>query len=529
MSPPATILDAFDSAVGRAGDADLVRYFDTPLTVARAAEQADALAAGLAELGVGRGDRVAIQLQNVPQYVLVLLATWRLGAIAVACSPMLRGEELARQLADADAETLIALESLYDSVAEPVLARTPVRTIVTTSELDFLDQPPPAVLAGSRRLRREGTHDLVEMITAHAGARPRASPVGPDDVAVLTYTSGTTGPSKGAMNTHGNVLHSANAYRDGARLDGGDVILGIAPLFHITGLIAHVATALLVPVPLVLAFRFDADEACRLIERHRATFTVAAITAFTAMLNAPAGGGRDLGSLAKAYSGGAPVSAASAAAWEQRTGHPLLVAYGLTETTSPTHLVPLGERAPVDPGSGALSVGKPVTGTTARIVDPDGAEVGVGETGEIAVRGPQVVPGYWHNEEATAHALPGGELRTGDVGLVDADGWLYVVDRLKDLINTSGFKVWPRDVEDVLYAHPAVREAAVVGVPDTYRGETVKAFVSLKDHESVDPDTLIAFARERLASYKYPRQLEVLPELPKTASGKILRRSLRAR
>ncbi len=191
--------------------------------------------------------------------------------------------------------------------------------------------------------------------------------------------------------------------------------------------------------------------------------------------------------------------------------------------------MPLGERAPVDPGSGALSVGRPVTGTTVRILDPAGAEVGAGETGEIAVRGPQVVPGYWQNPDATAHALPDGEMRTGDVGLVDADGWLFVVDRLKDQINTSGFKVWPREVEDVLYEHPAVREAAVVGVPDAYRGETVKAFVSLKAGRSVEPDALIAFARERLAAYKYPREVEVLAELPKTASGKILRRDLRSR
>ena len=522
----ATILDAFRSAVERAGDADLIRYFDTPLTVRRADELSDALAAGLAELGVAHGDRVAIQLQNVPQYALALLATWKLGAIAVACSPMLRGDELARQLSDAGAETLVALESLDDAAT---LDGTPVRTVVTTSELDFLDEPPPAALGGSRRLRREGAHDLLELIEAHAGVSPPATPVGPGDVAVLTYTSGTTGPSKGAMNTHGNVLHSARVYRDWARLGRGDVILGIAPLFHVTGLIAHLALALLGPLPLVLAFRFDADEACRLIERHRATFTVAAITAYTAMLNAPAGGARDLSSLARAYSGGAPVSPASAAAWEARTGHPLLVAYGLTETTSPTHLVPLGERAPVDPGSGALSVGRPVTGTTVRILDPAGAEVGVGETGEIAVRGPQVVPGYWQNPDATAHALPDGEMRTGDVGLVDADGWLFVVDRLKDQINTSGFKVWPRDVEDVLYEHPAVREAAVVGVPDAYRGETVKAFVSLKEDESVEPDALIAFARERLAAYKYPREVEVLAELPKTASGKILRRDLRSR
>jgi long-chain acyl-CoA synthetase len=201
----------------------------------------------------------------------------------------------------------------------------------------------------------------------------------------------------------------------------------------------------------------------------------------------------------------------------------------LTETTSPSHLVPLGRRAPVDPGTGALSVGLPVTETQARVIDADGKTVPVGETGEIAIRGPQVVPGYWRNPEATAHALPGGELRTGDVGLVDAEGWLYVVDRLKDQINASGFKVWPREVEDVLYGHPEVREVAVVGVPDAYRGETVKAFVSLKPGAAADPDALIAYARERLAAHKYPRLIEIIDELPKTASGKILRRELRGR
>jgi long-chain acyl-CoA synthetase len=348
-------------------------------------------------------------------------------------------------------------------------------------------------------------------------------------VAVLTYTSGTTGPAKGAMNTHGNIVHGARAFRDGARLDGDDVVLGIAPLFHVTGLVAHIAVALLVPMPLVLGFRFDAGEACRLAERHRATFTVAAITAYIAILDAPEAAACDLGALTKAYSGGAPVSPASAAAWEQRTGVPLHPVYGLTETTSPSHLVPLGVRPPVDPGSGALSVGRPVTGTEARIVGPGGETLGPGETGEIAIRGPQVVPGYWRNPEATAHTFPDGELRTGDVGLVDEDGWFYVVDRLKDLINASGFKVWPRDVEDVLYRHPAVREAAVVGVPDAYRGETVKAYVSLRDGADADADALIAFARERLASYKYPREVEIVAELPKTASGKILRRELRAR
>jgi long-chain acyl-CoA synthetase len=345
--------------------------------------------------------------------------------------------------------------------------------------------------------------------------------VRPGDVATLTYTSGTTGPPKGAMNTHANIVHGARAYRDFAELGPGDVILGLAPLFHVTGLVAHVATAVLVPAPLVLTGRFDAGAVAALVERERPTFTVAAITAFTALLNAPG----DLTSLAKAYSGGAPVSQASARAWEERSGHPLRIAYGLSETTSPSHLVPLAHRPPADPASGALAVGIPVTDTVARILGPDGAELPAGEAGEIAIRGPQVVPGYWNRPDETAHALPGGELRTGDVGLMDADGWFYVVDRLKDQINVSGFKVWPREVEDVLYAHPAVREVAVVGVPDEYRGEAVKAVVSLK--AAATPEELVAFARERLAAHKYPRLVEIVDELPKTASGKILRRALR--
>jgi long-chain acyl-CoA synthetase len=466
--------------VARAGDRELVIHGDARVTVAEADARADALAAGLASRGIGRGDRVAIRLQNVPEFVYALHACWKLGAIAVLCSPLLTAEELEFELSDSGAALLIADEQ-----------------------------------------------QVAGVIRAHAGERPDAVAVKPGDVAALTYTSGTTGPPKGAMNSHANVLHGARAYRDVARLGPEDVVLGIAPLFHITGLVAHVAASVLVPMPLVLDGRFDAARTCALIERHGTTFTVAAITAFTALLNTP--GEHDLSSMTKAYSGGAPVSAASAEAWERRSGSPLYVAYGLTETTSPSHLVPLGRRAPVDPASGALSVGLPVTDTQARVIDMEGETVPVGETGEIAIRGPQVVSGYWGNPEATAHALPGGELRTGDVGLVDAEGWFYVVDRLKDQINASGFKVWPREVEDVLYRHPDVREVAVVGVPDEYRGETVKAFVSLVAGATTGPDELIAYARERLAAYKYPRLVEIVDELPKTASGKILKRELRGR
>jgi long-chain acyl-CoA synthetase len=329
------------------------------------------------------------------------------------------------------------------------------------------------------------------------------------------------------MNTHGNVVFNAQAYRDWMQLDEHDVVLAVAPLFHITGLIAHVAVCLLVPMPMVLGYRFDAATVLDLIERYRTTFTVGSITVFIALMNDPSAAGRDLSSLTKVYSGGAPIAPPVVEAFEREVGAYIHNIYGLTETTSPSHAVPFGGRAPVDPTSGALSVGVPIFNTVVRVVDDDGKEVAVGEIGEFVTSGPQVVPGYWGKPEETAHALPGGELHTGDVGFMDSDGWFYVVDRKKDMINAAGYKVWPREVEDVLYEHPAVREAAVVGVPDDYRGETVKAFVSLRPGQDVAPEELIAFCKERMAAYKYPRFVDIVGELPKTVTGKILRRELR--
>jgi long-chain acyl-CoA synthetase len=346
-------------------------------------------------------------------------------------------------------------------------------------------------------------------------------------VAILTYTSGTTGPPKGAMNTHRNVVFDSCIFRDWLHVTDEDVVLGIAPLFHITGLIAGIGLALSAPLPLVLAYRFDPAETLRLIETHRATISVAAITAYLALLRDESVGSRDISSLTKAYSGGGPIPPAVVEEFERRTGVVIRSAYGLTETTSATHLTPLSGRAPTDAATGALAVGIPVFNTWMRILDDEGSPVAVGEVGEVAIAGPQVVPGYWDKPKETAHAIRGGELRTGDVGKVDAEGWLYIVDRKKDMIVASGYKVWPREVEDVIYEHPAVHEAAVVGAPDEYRGETVRAFVSLKPGTEADPAELIAFCRERLAAYKCPRSVDILDELPKTVSGKILRRELR--
>ena len=329
------------------------------------------------------------------------------------------------------------------------------------------------------------------------------------------------------MNTHRNVVFTAQVYRDwiGLRSDGS--ILGIAPLFHITGLIGHVAVSLLTPMPLILAYRFEPQVVLDALREHRPTFTIAAITAFNALINTPGFSADDFVSLDAVYSGGAAISPTAEQEFLAATGKQVHNAYGLTETTSPVTVTPLGAAAPVDPTSGALSVGVPAPSTVVRIVGDDGSDVALGEVGEIVAEGPQVVSGYWNKPEETAANLPGGALRTGDVGFMSPQGWVFIVDRKKDMINASGYKVWPREVEDVLAEHPAVLEAAVVGVPDQKRGETVKAFVSLKPGASATPDELIAHCRERMAAYKYPRSVVVLDELPKTVTGKILRRELR--
>jgi len=520
-------LQMFASAVQRAGDRTAIRYFDSELTWSQIDGLSDGVAVGLTDLGIAPGDRVGVYLQNVPQFVIAMVAAWKAGAIMLSINPMYREREVKELLTDSGAKALVALESLYGDVAARVVPETAVEAVITTSPLDFVEGTPPAPLAEVERVRHDGTHDLLELAREHEGAKPDPVQLGPDDVAFLTYTSGTTGPAKGAMNTHRNVVFNSQVYRDWIRLDENDSVFGAAPLFHITGLIGHVGVAMLVPMPLTLFYRFDPGVALELAERHKPTFTVAAITAFIAMLNHADADKRDLSSLKKVYSGGAPIPAATVEAFESTFGAYIHNIYGLTETTSPSHAVPLDRRAPVDESSGALSVGVPVFNTIVRVVGEDGEELPPGEVGEFVTSGPMVVPGYWEKPEETEHALPGGALRTGDVGVMDEEGWFYLVDRKKDQINASGYKVWPREVEDVLYGHPAVREAAVVGVPDEYRGETVKAFVSLKSGQSASEDDLIAFCKERMAAYKYPRLVEIIDEVPKTATGKILRRELR--
>jgi long-chain acyl-CoA synthetase len=508
-----------------------IYYFDQSMSYGELDRKSTALAAALQGRGVAHGDRVALYLQNIPQFLIALYGAWKVGAIVVPCNPMFKQRELEYHLNDAGAKGLICLESLYETVAHDVAGNTKVEFVITTSELDYAgDGPVPALLGSSKKKRFEQTLDMLELLAQFDGAHVQFATLAPADVAFLTYTSGTTGRPKGAMNTHANVIFNATFYQQWMQLDRNDVVIGVAPFFHITGLIAHVAVGALAGMPIIMSYRFDPEETLRLIEKWRGSFTVAAITAFIALLNHPHIKTRNLSSMKKMFSGGAPVSPSIVENFQEVTGAYIHNIYGLTETTSPSHAVPLGGHAPVDSDSGALAVGVPIPNTICRVVDvANGQDLPPGQVGELITKGPEVVAGYWEKPEETANAIREGYLHTGDVAKMNQEGWFYLVDRKKDMIIASGYKVWPREVEDVLYQHPAVREAGVVGAPDAYRGETVVAYVALKSgfEGKVTAEELVEFCKQRMANYKYPRHIEIMEELPKTPTGKFLRRELR--
>jgi long-chain acyl-CoA synthetase len=524
---PDTVLGMFRATIAESPDTPLLRYFDSVVTTAEVERISDALAVALADRGFDCGDRLAVYTQNVPQYVITLIATWKLGGIAVAINPMLTPREVAKLVADSKPSVFLALSELYSDELAKTLTESTVRCVMTTSALDWQHDGDPRVLPDRRIDTPAGTEDLKTLVHQYDGRVPLDVTINPDDVAVITYTSGTTGVPKGVMNTHRNVATGGLAYRDWFDLDHHDVILGVAPLFHVTGLSGHIAVAIAARAALVLSYRFDVGVTLDMIHRHRTTFTVGAITVFNALANSSEVAAAGLATLTKIASGGAPIPAATVDRFESRFGVYIHNVYGLTETTSPVLGVPMGARAPVGAETLALSVGIPVLSARLRVVDEIGAPVPAGHLGELAVCGPQIFPGYWCNEAETDAAIHSGWLLTGDVGYVDEDGWYYLVDRKKDMIIASGYKVWPREVEDVLYANQAVFEVGVVGIPHPYRGETVKAYVSLREGFSAQPEELIEFCRSRMAAYKYPREVEIVDVIPKTATGKILRRSLR--
>ena len=524
---PTTALGMFRHLAARRPDAVQLIYFDTVLSVGEVDELSDALAAALESEGVGPGERIAAFMQNMPHYVITVLAAWKLGAVFVPVNPMLRPAELVHQLDDCGAVALVALDALWHDVAADVIGETKVRTVITVGARSMQRRDDERLFAAVPVKACPGVLDFDRTVAGYKGSRPAWHDPAPDDVAFLCYTSGTTGAPKGAMCSNRNVIAVARATCEVAEIGSHSRVLALAPLFHITGLMVQFVPALISGCPLVLSFRFHPGVMLDSIREHRPTFAVGPVTAYIGLLQDPAFTAADFASFDRVYSGGAPISPTIARSFEERTGKQLLGAYGMTEATAATHLTPKGTRPPIDPNRGALAVGVPIPGASVRIVDDESHDVPNGTAGEIVLCNPGVIRGYWQHPDATAETIRDGQLYSGDIGVVDDDGWLFLIDRKKDLINCSGFKVWPREVEDALYEHPGVMEAAVVGMPDSYRGETVKAFVALKEPGSVGPTELAEFVRGRLAAYKRPSEIKILDGLPKTSSGKILRRALR--
>ena len=466
-------------------------------------------AAGLRGVGVERGQPVALLLPNVGHFPVAYFGCHRAGSPVVPLNPLLSAEELAWQLSDSEAVAAVVWESLLERF-EAALSRAPRCRHVVVARADVGDLTAP-----------DGAHNLTALVL---GADPASGPpaTGGADTAVILYTSGTTGRPKGAELTHANLLSNALTCSTEVLPVGPDTVALVAlPLFHAFGQTVLHNAVLAVGGSLVLQPRWDPSTAAALARRHGVTLFGGVPAMYLSLLARPPEGDADLGSLQVCVSGGAPLSPTVAAEFERRLGTPILEGYGLSET-SPV----VAFRVPGGPG-GTGSVGAPLPGVDVRLVDDAGAVVGEpGGVGEIWVRGPNVMKGYRHDPEATEAVLVDGWFRTGDMGARDGDGALRIVGRSKEMIIRAGYKVYPREVEDVLGAHPAVAEAAVVGVPDERRGEEVVAFVTLAPGAHVSVAELLRHCRERLAAYKYPRRIEVRESLPHGPTGKVVKREL---
>ncbi len=532
MAEASTMVTALQKVARMCPASPAIYYFDTVWSYDDLTEHVEQLAGALQRCGVSVGDRVAVMLQNMPASVVAHFAVWALGASVVPINVMLQPREMVEPLRDSGASALILLASLMDRVDKMPHLPDLRNVVVVSDRQDFTGDPPPWLPDPATVIPSlpYPTHDYSDLLIGPKLARTEWYHGHVNDLALLTYTSGTTGSPKGAMNLHGHVLHTVDIYRHLAHLPTDAVNIAFAPLFHITGVVAGLATAVGLANPLVLLYRFDPAIAALAIERRRATFTVGAITTYLAMLGLPNLAQYDLSSLTHAYSGGAPIARATLDHFEDQTGIYIHNVYGLTESTNGIILVPWGERAPLDRDSGATSVGIAGEGIDVSVRSLDDAleVLAPGELGELALRGDSVITAYWRRPRANRESFRDGWLLTGDVARMTHDGWIYIIDRKKDVIVSAGNKVWPRDVEDVLYNHPGVAEAVVVGLPDAYRGEVVTAFVvKATENEELTELELVTFLREHIAAYKVPRAIHWVTNIPKTATGKFMRRAFR--
>ncbi len=513
-----------------AGSRDALVFFGKRTSYQELYRATLSLAASLQRIGVEKGTRVALLLPNCPVYPMAYYALLKIGAIVVQLNPMYTPYELNQLLEDSGAQIAITLDILAVKFQE-ALERGLVDRLIVARMKEFL--PFPLNLLFPLKVRKEPRLDSsrygerVMDFAPLVGSPQRPTPVEVDpdeDVAVFQYTGGTTGISKAAMLTHSNLV--ANTVQTRAwtykSKDAREVVMCVLPFFHVYGMTAAMNVGFYMGSTLILVPRFDVKEVVKLIGKYKVTMFPGVPTIYVAINQYAAQHKVDLSSVEVCISGGAPLPVEVAQEFERITGGKVVEGYGLSEASPVTHANPVWGKRKFG------SIGLPFPDTDARVVDPEtGEDLLVGEVGELVVQGPQVMKGYWNRPKETAQALRNGWLHTGDMAKMDEEGYFYIVDRKKDMIISGGYNIYPREVEEVLYEHPKIMEAAVIGVPHDYKGEIVKAYVVLKKGEKLTVEEVVEFCKGRLAPYKVPKEVEFADDLPKSMIGKVLRRELK--
>ncbi len=529
--PQKTLYQLFQEASEKYHDSPAVSFMGKDLSYKELHSQVNSLASALTEMGVKKGDPVAVHLPNSTQFPIAFFAILAIGAIVVPFNPLYVAREMEYQLKDSGAETIITLTRFYNMVKE-VQPRTNLKNIIVSNIKEYF----PGFLSllytvakekkeGDRVSISAEDHSFTELISRHAGKKPPRVETSPGDSAVYLYTGGTTGVSKGAILLHSNLV--ANCFQVKAWCtdyqDGKEVVLGVLPFFHSYGLTTILNLGLLNGAKLVLLPRFELDMVLKTIDKQKPTLFPGVPTIYVAINNAPDLEKYDIKSIRICISGAAPLPVEVQQEFEKNTGGKLVEGYGLTETSPVTHANPVYAKNKTG------SIGLPMPDTEFKIVDLETGEteMPIGEVGELCLKGPQIMEGYLNRPEETANSLRNGWFYTGDIAKTDEEGYTYIVDRKKDMVIAGGFNIYPRDIEEVLYAHPKIMEAAVAGIRDPYRGETLKAYIVIKEGEALTEDEVINYCKENLAPYKVPKLVEFRDELPKTMIGKVLRRMLR--
>lgn len=509
-------------------DKPFIVFYDTSVTFAEFHDETQRIAGFLErQCGVKKGDRVLLLMQNSPQFMIGYYGILRANAVVVPLNPMNVSAEILKYAQDAGSNAILVSQELYARV-EPLLQDGAVQHAVVAAYSDYLKVPttltvPDFVAAPRADIKRAGVTLWKDVLAA--GLQPGPLTSEPDDLAVMPYTSGTTGLPKGVMHSHRTVMHTAVASMCWFAVEAEMRLMAVAPMFHVTGMQGALNGPLYIGCTLVLLPRWDRDTAARCVERYKISSWTAVPTMIQDFYLNPNLHQYDVSSIRRLSGGGAAMPAAVARRLEQ-SGITYIEGYGLTETIAATHINP-----PAHPKMQCLGI--PIYGVDSRVIDPITLqEVPPGESGEIIMHGPQVMLGYWNKPEDTASVfieLDGKRFfRSGDLGKMDEDGYFFIVDRLKRMINASGFKVWPTEVENLMYQHPAVQEACIIGTKDAHRGETVKAVIVLKPEFAgkIEAQDITDWARENMAAYKAPRVIEFVDALPKSGSGKIMWRRL---